>query len=718
MRIKQITIKNFRCYYGENKFDISDGLTLIIGDNADGKTTFFEALEWLFRGQTEDRKESHISEMRKQELTVGESDEVVVSMMFEHDGPKELVKRFNFTKNNNDKIDISDYSYLGYEEDGVDRLSTKGSALLERCFDTIIRRYSLFKGESQLDVFSDAGAMKMLVDTFSEVRQFDSLSVMAEDFHRRSEDVVDKERKKDKKNEKKINDLNVDIATVNRELDPIQKEIRKLTKSITDYTQLLEALEKNRETMEEYERLTSRIDKLEKTIRDLSQKTKINFNTNLLDEYWILMAFPSILDEYQNKISKVEKDRRRIEKEEQEKQAKLQVIEEIQNTVNGITPLPWNLPDEKTMQEMIDDECCKVCGRPAPKGSEAYTFMVKKLNTYLEMAKKKAEEKKESVKPSTFANEYINELNHRRIQFSGYETQSLSGIHRLVSEKIRQVNALKHGISIEQGKLDEANEDRDRLVIEANGLSKEALESGLSDLMGYVQQKSSAEIRLAKLQEEEKQLLSLREQYKAEKAGIAPVTGSGKTYAKISLIFKSICEAIKNAKKHNLDDFVHNLETAANRYMQRLNENDFHGVIRIVTMSDNSARIKLQSSNGTFISNPNEAQKTTMYMSVLFAVSEITSLKRDQSYPLIFDAPTSSFGDYKEGVFYNIIDKIDNQCIIVTKDLLTTDPKTKEKYLNMSTINKLSCSVYRIEKEAGYNPTDLSTVRTTVKPIK
>ena len=39
MIIKQVIIKNFRSYYGENVFDFSDGLTLIIGDNGDGKTT-------------------------------------------------------------------------------------------------------------------------------------------------------------------------------------------------------------------------------------------------------------------------------------------------------------------------------------------------------------------------------------------------------------------------------------------------------------------------------------------------------------------------------------------------------------------------------------------------------------------------------------------------------------------------------------------------------
>ena len=49
MIIRSITIENFRSYYGNNHFELGEGLTLIIGSNGDGKTTLFEALEWLFR---------------------------------------------------------------------------------------------------------------------------------------------------------------------------------------------------------------------------------------------------------------------------------------------------------------------------------------------------------------------------------------------------------------------------------------------------------------------------------------------------------------------------------------------------------------------------------------------------------------------------------------------------------------------------------------------
>lgn len=104
-------------------------------------------------------------------------------------------------------------------------------------------------------------------------------------------------------------------------------------------------------------------------------------------------------------------------------------------------------------------------------------------------------------------------------------------------------------------------------------------------------------------------------------------------------------------------------------------------------------------------------------MSVLFAISNITTLKRDEDYPLIFDAPTSSFGDFKEDIFYNIIDNIDKQCIIFTKDLLKFDRETQTRKLDFDKINQLSCSVYRIQKASGYDEEDLSTIQTLTEKL-
>ena len=50
MRIDQIMIKNFRCYYGENTIDFNNEgkITLIYGDSGFGKSSFLQFLMWMF----------------------------------------------------------------------------------------------------------------------------------------------------------------------------------------------------------------------------------------------------------------------------------------------------------------------------------------------------------------------------------------------------------------------------------------------------------------------------------------------------------------------------------------------------------------------------------------------------------------------------------------------------------------------------------------------
>ena len=174
-------------------------------------------------------------------------------------------------------------------------------------------------------------------------------------------------------------------------------------------------------------------------------------------------------------------------------------------------------------------------------------------------------------------------------------------------------------------------------------------------------------------------------------------------------ILNRIAKAFVSAKDKNLSQFLRNLEEVANTYLHRLNITDFHGQVRLIKTIDNSAEIRLFSSNGTEVKNPSGSQQTTMYMSVLFAISDLTTLKREENYPLIFDAATSSFGDSKEDEFYNIIDKIEKQCIIVTKDFIT------KGQLRIEDVEHLTCTVYRIKKREGFSQSDLSTICTEVE---
>ena len=113
MIIKKIEIENFRSYYKSNVFELVNGLNLIIGSNGDGKTTFYEALEWLFRTDGTSKADTKlISKKRSEELSADESADVRVAMTYEHKGyVKTLEKSFHFTKSYDGEITTSNFSF-------------------------------------------------------------------------------------------------------------------------------------------------------------------------------------------------------------------------------------------------------------------------------------------------------------------------------------------------------------------------------------------------------------------------------------------------------------------------------------------------------------------------------------------------------------------------------------------------------------------------------
>ena len=724
MKLNKIIIKNFRSYYGENCFELSDGLTLVIGDNGDGKTTFFEALEWLFDTSKDNKSESNISEMRKAEMGIGDSDEVSVTMTFDHRGEKEICKKFIFEKDTNGSVRTRDFSFVGYEIVGAERYKRDGKILLESCFDTVIRRYCLFKGERELNVFDNNTALKTLVDTFSGIKQFDNLVELTTYFEQQSDNLVIKELKKDKKQEEVIKRLEYELSKVQSDISDVRHDISIKEKAVSDYETRLRVLEENQDACEKLQDINARIEQKKIEQRRLMGYINLDYNAMLLDDMWILRAFPSILSEYQKKVSSLSREKRKLQKAEDERIAiekgKQEAIKEIQKLANDATPLPWNLPDKETMQEMIDDEICKVCGRPAEKGSDAYNFMVNKLNEYLDHIRKESEsaQQQEALVKPLFENTYINELHTRSIQLSGDTEQELMGLATAIADRLSFVQSRKQDLERVNKDLTEAEDAKMQLLIQTPDLTEEMLIKNFKDFKGLSDSSKRASLDLQELNHELEVLEAQKQELKERQNQIVPSNGIVRVYQKVHITLERIMKAFEAAKNRNVEEFIQTLEEQANIYLKKLNADDFRGVIKIKRTADGSARINLYSSNDTLIANPGGAQKTTMYMSVLFAISKITTLKRDEDYPLIFDAPTSSFGEFKEDIFYHIIDNIDKQCVIFTKDLLRYDRDTEKRELDFDKINQLSCSVYRIQKAPGYDEEDLSTIRTITERIK
>lgn len=721
MIIKEISIRNFRSYYGENKFEFSEGLTLVIGDNGDGKTTFFEALQWLFNTATENNSIDNASEMRKSKLEIGESDEVAVRMVFDHDGEKIVEKRFTFERTSETSFKTSSITFRGYEDTGTGREVVNGKTLMDRCFDAFIQRFSMFKGESTLNVFQNAAALKELVDKFSDVREFDKLVEISAEMEDKSNKAYQKECKSDQKIATQAGKLESQLKRVSEDIYNKKKEIADKKLSVSVFSTKLEELEQNQETTERFNEVSERLKSLkEKSLKLRANISMVNKNTALLDQLWILCAFPSVLTEFKKKCSDFSREKRKQEKDFVEEQAKEMGKKEALQEVRGmlsenVAELPWYLPNQETMEEMIHDHVCKVCGSKAPEGSDAYNFMVNKLNEYKRhiAAKLQMEEEKAAVeRKQLFTSGYIEELHNMSIRLGGNKEAQIAHISTDIFDRLSLEDRLREELKKVEDKKQETEDEKARLLIQAGNVSEELLQKSFLDIKGMFEQKGRAETRLVELERDLQDLKAEEDDLRKQFNDLNPQNGQVKVYRDVHRVFEEIAKAFRKAKKENLRRFLFALEECANEYLERLSAQDFHGEIRLRQTVEESTEIRLYSSNGTEIKNPSGSQETVMYMSVLFAISDFTDQKRDENYPLIFDAATSSFGDSKEEGFYNVIDKINKQCIIVTKDFIT------KGQLRLNEIDQLTCGVYRIRKADNFDSHNMATIRTIVDKIK
>ena len=709
MIIKKIEIENFRSYYKSTVFELTNGLNLIIGSNGEGKTTFFEALEWLFRtdgiGKTD---VAYISKKRIADLFQDESDNVRVAMTYEHKGSlKTLEKMFRFTKSIDGDVVMSSFSFNLIEQTGVERIVKDGV-----CFDydlpSEIRKYTMFKGETDLNVFQKSNALKMLVETFSDVKDFEAYFSFMEYARAKSEQARDNAQKQDNKNSKKIKELTYNIEKEKKAISDAEREIRIKEKDAVDFDNMLRDIERSKGASELLKTINRRIDSISQKVAEVRGRIKENYTIDLLDNMWILMGFKDIADEYSKKVSTFDKKRRKLEKEYIASASADKVIKKMQT---DFTPLPVHIPGMQIMQEMLDEEVCKICGRPAPKHSEAWEFMLHRLEEYKDSLKVKVDEEIEPY----YKNEFIVELQKIETTLN----DNLGEITRLrhsIREAIAFNNRLHDDVKKMENNIEQETEQKKRILAQTDGLTEEQLLANYENITNWMQQKHDAESRVSVLKAIVDRHREALDEYQGELDKIAEGT-SAAIYAKSAQIIKHISNAFNDAKETNKKRLLHSIEDQANIFMEKLNVNDFKGSIRIIEKADGQGEAVLMDSDNSRIYTPNTALRTTYLMSVLFAIGKLSSEKDKSDTPLIFDAPTSSFVGTKENDFFNVMSKLDKQVIIATKCFLRDD-QNGEVYLDVERVKQISGNVYLIERQKPFDDKNLATIQTITTKIK
>lgn len=709
MIIQKIEIYNFRSYYMHNTFELTNGLNLIIGSNGDGKTTFYDALDWLFRTDDTNKMDTKfISKKRIEELSTNEADDVRVAMTYEHKGKTKILEKiFHFTKSYDDEVNTSNYIFSLIEHDGVERILNDGKDF-DKDLPYDFRKFIMFKGEDDLNVIQSSNAMKILVDNFSEVREFDSYFEFTKYATTQAEKARDDAQRLDRKNEAEIKRLNRTISTETDILSDIESEIENKQNEAVNFENLLSNIKQSEEAAKLLVSVNGRIEQLSKRRSEIKGRISENYTINLLDDMWILLGFSDIAEEYSSKVSELDKKRRKLEQTYLFTAGQEKAIKKMQT---DFVPLPVYIPGQKIMQEMLDEEVCKICGRPAKKHSEAWEFMCHRLEEYRASLKVPEEE---DITPY-YINNYIVELQKSDNTLND-NLADITKLRHIIQEKIALNNRLHNDVRKIEASLEAELDNKKRILAQTDGLSEEQLLANFEKISKWLDNQKNAENRVKTLKGKQVEHQIILDEARNKLSKMAENTPAA-IYAKIATIVRNISEAFKAAKEDNKLRLIHTIENEANLFMEKLNTNDFKGTIRIIEKANGQGEAMLINNDEARIFNPNTALKTTYLMSILFAIGKLLSEKDRTVFPLLFDAPTSSFTEAKESEFFKEISNLKKQVIIVTKSFLK-ESAPGEVVLDRNRINSIDGTIFRIEKKKPFDDKKLGTIQTVISKIK
>jgi len=709
MIIQKIEIQNFRSYYRENSFELINGLNLIIGSNGDGKTTFYEALEWLFRTDGTNKMDTkYISKKRSEELMPNNSDDVRVAMTYEHKGrTKVLEKMFHFTKSFDGEVTTSNYTFSLIEGNGIERI-VKDGVTFDKDLPSEMRKFIMFKGEQDLNILEKSNSLKQLVDEFSEVQNFEAYFSFMEYATKNAEQARDNAQKLDKKNADKIKGLKKTIEQEKGLLSDIDREIHIKEGEAENFEGLLKNIEQSNEASKLLKSVNQRIERLSQRRSETAGRIKEDYTINLLDDMWILLGFVDTAEEYSALVNGLMNERK---KQEDQYLITAGVEKAIKEAERGFTALPAHIPGRKIMEDMLNEEVCKFCGRKAEKGTDAWNYMYERLQEYKASLEGKADE---GIEP-LYKNNYIDELQKRDTTLND-NLSDIAKMRRKIQDAIAFNNRLHDDIKKIDANLNTEFEQKKRILAQADGLTEEQLLANYDNISGWMDKKKKAEGRIDILKRQREQHRAILEEAELSLSKTSEGTAA-EMYAKTALVIQQISNAFKNAKEENKRRLLDAIEEKSNLFLAKLNTNDFKGTIRIIEKQNGQGEAFLMNNDSVRIFNPNTALKTTYLMSILFAIGNLSAERDETELPLLFDAPTSSFTDTKENEFFGVISGLKKQVIIVTKSFLR-DGSNGEAILDHSRIEDIEGRIFRIEKKRPFDDKKLGTIQTMITKVK
>jgi DNA sulfur modification protein DndD len=296
MLLKSIEFLNFRQYIGCQKIDFScdkhKNVTVLIGKNTSGKTTFIRAFEWCLYNKIEFDDDILLNSKVVDNMNIGETQKVMVKIVLMHEEKEYEITRTNTytctgvdsnTKKTQVRRSLTDLKMFYLQSDGQTKTEIEHhevQAGIDRILPPNLSSYFFFGGE-RIGKICNSGDIEasvkglMRLDVLENARTH--LRSVINQFKKGLDLAGDKNALQAQTNldsrVKQLQVLDLELINVQNEIDYYQTEKEK-------YSALLKANEDTAADQKRREQLDSVISSLEGSIEADSGSLVKNFNRN------------------------------------------------------------------------------------------------------------------------------------------------------------------------------------------------------------------------------------------------------------------------------------------------------------------------------------------------------------------------------------------------------------------------------------------------------
>lgn len=643
MLLQSIKLENFRQFRNES-IDFADGsngknVTIIIGENGTGKTTFAQAFFWCLYGETEFSDKNMLNKVVASELRPGQEAKVQVVLKLKHgDVDYTLIREQIYRKDNSNRIKPDNTVFDIAKKDASGNTSyikkTACESEVKGILPKELSRYFFFDGERIEKMSKDISNGKKAADFADAVKGLLGLNGMysaIQHFNPRVRTSVissyessynSQSNAKIKEYTDIINRCNAEIEQIDARIEELDSEIETATARKTDKVKELKQYEEGEKLQEEREKLQRKIAAAEKSKANVYKLMSKDFNGNLSSFFSISLI-----------------------------QRALELLSEKDFAGKDIPYM-----HAKTIEYLLKQKVC-LCGTHLDEGTIPYT-KVKELIDFLPP---------QSI--STTIGDFKKESKRRAVDKKDLYGQ-LSDHMAVISQQDDDLIELRDDLAIVEGKLSGGDvRDKVRAINHEIQLCDQTIAKDRAERDRKIAERARKETERDRADTERRNLTLLDE---ANKKIEIYKTYAERIYKELLVEYSTSEEKIRTRLRTTINDIFKQIYNGGlyleidDKYHISVYVTDYEGDVETSTAQSISVIFAFITG---IIKMARDNRNST---------DEDTKLLSSEPYPLVMDAPLSAFDKRRIKTVCEALPETAEQVIIFIKD---TDGELAEDYM-------------------------------------